>query len=280
MSLKGIAKATLSILDAGGYTTDSGVSVEFARELDQAVSGTRLYTPAELQTLLDQPSGIAGSGIVSRPQIEVCNESTQAAARRLVQDEGVSDLVLLNFASARNAGGGFLNGAKAQEEDLSRCSGLYPCLLTQPRYYEENRSERSLIYTDHMIHSPGVPWFRVKSGSLLDSYFLASVITAPAPNAGEVLRREPGAGAEIESRLRRRCGFVLSVARDQHHRTLLLGAWGCGVFRNQPAMVADAFGTWLEDAAFGGAFDRVVFAVLDRTRKGDTFDAFWARFPP
>ncbi len=77
MSLKGVAKATLSILDSGGYTTDSGVSINFARELDQAVSGTRLYAPTELQALSNQPSGTA-----SGPRIEVCNETTQAEARR------------------------------------------------------------------------------------------------------------------------------------------------------------------------------------------------------
>ena len=166
------------------------------------------------------------------------------------------------YASARNPGGGFINGAKAQEEDLARCSGLYPCLLQQPDYYEANRNCASLIYTERIIYSPQVPWFRTRSRNLLDYFFLASVITAPAPNAGQVLRRDPQASARIESALRRRTGYVLAVARDRGHRSLLLGGWGCGVFCNDPSMVADAFGQWLAAPEFQGCFDRVIFGTL------------------
>ena len=96
------------------------------------------------------------------PTIEVTAETTQHAARRLVESESVADLVLLNFASARNAGGGFINGAKAQEEDLCRCSGLYQCLISQRGYYDANRKQESALYTDHLIYSPNVPWFRTR----------------------------------------------------------------------------------------------------------------------
>ncbi len=273
MSLKGIAKQTLEILDQGSYVGPSGTTIHLKKEVKAAVQGTKLYTPDQLAQLLDAPA--TGSGV---PIIEVTDETTQRAARRLVQDEGVSDLVLLNFASARNAGGGFLKGAKAQEEDVTRCSGLYPCLLTQPTYYQVNRQTKSLLYTDHMIYSPAVPWFRVESRSLIDEPFLASVITAPAPNAGKVLRRNNTAHPEIEACLRRRAGMVLALAQAEGHRTLLLGAWGCGVFRNDSTMVADAFGTWLSDTRFAGAFDRVIFAILDRTKMRHTLHAVENRF--
>ena len=103
-----------------------------------------------------------------------------------------------------------------------------------------------------------------------------SVITAPAPNAGEVLARDPGAGPRIEAALRHRAGIVLALARWKGHRTLLLGAWGCGVFRNDPAMVSDAFGAWLTSDTFAGAFDHVTFAVFDRTKR--VHAAFAERF--
>jgi len=274
MSLKETATETLQILDSGYFIAPDSRRVEIQPALTEAVEKTRLYTPeqasAAFESLNPKPSQL--------PAIEVTGETTQIAARRLVESESVADLVTLNFASARNAGGGFINGAKAQEEDLCRCSGLYPCLISQHGYYEANRKNESAIYTDHLIYSPNVPWFRTRSRDDPHTLFLASVITAPAPNAGVVLSREPDALTKIEAALRRRAGLVLAVAAANGHRTILLGAWGCGVFRNDPALVADAFGNWLESDKFAGAFDRAVFAIFDRSKDRATLAAFKQRF--
>ncbi len=271
MSLRGVAKQTLAFLEAGRFTGPSGVEVLFADTQRAAVEGTRLYTPADGETLLLR------TGRGEAPEISVTGETTQVAAHRLAHHQGL-DVCALNFASARNAGGGFLNGAKAQEEDVTRCSGLYPCLLTQPTYYDVNRAQRSLLYTDHLIYSPRVPFFRTRSRDLCDYTYAASILTAPAPNAGQALRRDPGAGAAIEICMRRRAGKVLAAMRDRDERNLILGAWGCGVFRNDPAMVADAFGRWLEGPVFAGAFDTVLFAVYDRSKTKATTAAFGRRF--
>jgi len=272
MSLKGIAKSTLEILDKGGYKSPS-LWISVKEEQERAISETKLYTPPQLSalSLSDNLTGAPAT-------VEVAKGSTQEIAYGLVTEQGINDLVLLNFASARNPGGGFVNGAKAQEEDLCRCSGLYPCLVTQPEYYEVNRKQKSLLYTDHLIYSPGVPWFRVKSRELLDEMFTASVITAPAPNAGQIMLKQAQSIPDIEASLRIRSGMILQVARDNGHRNILLGAWGCGVFRNNPNMVADAFGQWIESENFAGAFDRIVFGILDRSKSGETFTAFQQRF--
>jgi uncharacterized protein (TIGR02452 family) len=273
MSLKGTATQTLEILEAGYFLLADGSRVDIQPALTKAIEGTKLYTPDHA---LATQQGLTPAS--SRPAtIEVTDETTQIAAGRLVESEFVADLVLLNFASAWNPGGGFINGAKAQEEDLCRCSGLYPCLLAQLNYYEANRSSDSAIYTDHIIYSPNVPWFRTRSRDQPDRLFLASVITSPAPNAGVALTRDAGAADEIEAVLRRRAGFVLAVAADNGHRNVLLGAWGCGVFRNDPALVADAFGTWLESPIFAGVFDRVVFAIFDKSATQPTLTAFRQR---
>jgi uncharacterized protein (TIGR02452 family) len=68
---------------------------------------------------------------------------------------------------------------------------------------------------------------------------------------------------EIVTTLVRRAAYVLTVAEAQGHRTLLLGAWGCGVFRNRPADVAEAFMSHLEQDRFRHSFRRVEFAVYD-----------------
>jgi uncharacterized protein (TIGR02452 family) len=277
-ALKEVAKETLAILERGEFIGACGALVQFGVEQKQAEEGTKLYTPIDVDRLIYSTSGEEQQQ-ASFCAIEVTDETTQVAAHRLVAVEGCQDLVLLNFASARNPCGGFLTGAKSQEEDLARCSGLYPCQLTQPTCYDVNRRQSSLLYTDHIVYSPKVPWFRTRStGKLLDQCFLASVITAPAPNARGVLKRNATAQPDIAQTMRRRAGYVLGIARDNGHRSLLLGAWGCGVFGNDPALVADAFGKWLECDSFRGCFDRVVFAVYDTSKRRETLKAFQRRF--
>jgi uncharacterized protein (TIGR02452 family) len=260
------AQETVRIVDEGGYAGPSGAWVDLRAEVEAARRGTRLYRPEE-------PESLSRASSPTSPRVEVTPETTGAAGLRLAR-EGL-DPLLLNFASAKNPGGGFLGGAKAQEEDLARCSALYACQLTQPAYYAANRAERSMLYTDHLIYSPRVPFFRGEDGALLDTPFLASVITSPAPNAGEHRARVPDDEATIREVLARRAAQVLAVAERHGHGTLVLGAWGCGVFQNDPVMVAEVFASALAEA---WGFERVVFAVYARGRDLKNLGAFRARF--
>jgi uncharacterized protein (TIGR02452 family) len=271
MGLAGLAQETLEIVARGAYLTPSGNTVSIASEVSYAVSNTALYRPEELAVLVSRP-GRGGA----RPKIEVVAETTAMGARRL-SAEGTR-VVALNFASAKNPGGGFLGGAKAQEEDLARCSALYTCQLTQREYYDANRSYESLLYTDHLIYSPDVPFFRDDKLELLEKPFLASVITSPAPNAGEVLNRKKNARPAIRAALERRAAMVLAVAEERGHRVLVLGAWGCGVFRNDPAEVAAVFAAHLESPRFSGAFDHVAFSIWDSTKTRAVLTAFQSQF--
>lgn len=270
MSLSGIATATLAIIDDGGYLAPSGARRELRDVIDAAVRDARLYTPAELTALLAQP-GPGGAA----PRVEVTAETTCAAARRLA---ATGPVCALNFASAKNPGGGFLRGARAQEEDVARCSALYPTQLANRAYYDANRATASMLYTDHLIYSPRVPFFRDDRLDLLEEPYLCDVITSPAPNAGQALRRDAEAGPAIIETLDRRAAMVLAVAQARGARRLVLGAWGCGVFRNDPAAVAEVFGAHLASDRFVGAFDHVTFAIYDRSPGQTTLAAFQARF--
>lgn len=258
---------TLAILQAGYYRSPAGRTVDISADLAAAVRDTKLY----------HPDGCGRDAPLKRDEetrIEVTSESTIAAARRLVAAESGCDPCCLNFASARHPGGGFLSGARAQEESLARASGLYASLLSQREMYDYNRSRSTCLYSDYMIHSPLVPVFRDESGTLLEEPFLASFITAPAVNAGAVHRHEQ---PQIEPAMRRRSEKVLRVAHRQGHQTLVLGAWGCGVFRNDPDMVARHFAELLlPGGLFHNVFGHVVFAVLDFTG-GKTLGAFQSR---
>lgn len=268
-----VAQETLAILERGSYVTPSGKTVDIRAAVDRAVRGTVLYGPGAIE--VRAPDSPQGNGML---RVQVTGETTAAAARRLVEQEGERHVVALNFASARNPGGGFLSGAKAQEEDLARCSALYSCQLTQPAYYNENRADGSMLYTDNIIYSPEVPFFRDETLRLLEAPFCVSIITAPAPNAGEAEQREEG--PLVRATLDARTGKVLAVAQAQGHRTLVLGAWGCGVFRNDPGTVAELFSKWLGHEHLRGAFDRVVFAVYDRSKGKPNLTAFRTVFDP
>ena len=264
------AKETLAICEAGFYLAPSGKRIEIAAATKNALSGTILYSPENCPQPKDCQSAVA-------TVIEVVNETACEAIARL-QEHG-RHVGCLNFASAKNAGGGFLTGAQAQEEALARSSALYPCLLQAPQYYERNRAQRSTIYLDLLIYSPFVPFFRNDEGMLLEQPVLASVITAPAPNAGAVMQNEPQNAGAIEPALRRRAELVLTIAQAHGIERLVLGAWGCGVFRNDPKLVATVFADLLRpNGKFAGAFSQIVFAVFDRSEGATTYQAFTDQF--
>ncbi|MFJ4626078.1 TIGR02452 family protein [Streptomyces sp. NPDC088847] len=264
--LRGIAQQTEQIVDAGGYRTADGREISIAAETAAARAGTRLFGPEPVRISPLPPVDTV---------LEVTGESSLEAARRLT-----GPVAVLNFASARNPGGGFLNGAQAQEEALCRASALYTCLLEARGFYDHHRAHRDPFYTDRVIHSPAVPVFRDDRGHLLDEPYTAGFLTAAAPNAGVVLRTAPERAAGLPQALAVRAERVLETAVAHGYRRLVLGAWGCGVFRNDPAQVAGAFHALLGPGGrFAAAFEHVVFGVLDRTPGATVRDAFLRTFP-
>ncbi|WP_433825484.1 TIGR02452 family protein [Actinoplanes sp. CA-015351] len=251
-----MAAETLAIVQDGRLR-----GADISEEIERAIRGTRLYLPGD-----DLPATVAVDG---RPAIEITGESTLAAAARL------DDPACLNFASATKPGGGFINGAQAQEESLARSSALYPSLLAAEDFYLHHRQHRGPLYSDRVIYSPRVPVFRDDRGELLPEAYPVSFLTAAAPNRTAVVRDRPDLLPAIPGVLARRAGWILRVAAAHGHRELVLGAWGCGVFGNDPALVADVFATALREAPW---FDRVVFAILDRREQvRDVFRARLAR---
>ncbi|MBT2400515.1 TIGR02452 family protein [Streptomyces sp. ISL-100] len=270
--LRGIAKETEEIVRAGRYAAPGGRGVPIGEELAAALAGTRVYGPDPVAVTPDTDRTTA---------FEVTGESSLEAARRLAGGGRAESgqVAVLNFASARNPGGGYLNGAQAQEEALCRGSALYATLLRAPEFYAHHRADRSPFYTDRVIHSPGVPVFRDDRGALLAAPYTVGFLTSPAPNAGVIRSREPAQAHRIPAALASRAGRVLETAAACGYRRLVLGAWGCGVFMNEPAVVAGAFHEHLTGKGrFSGHFDEVVFGVLDRTRGTPVLAAFHATF--
>ena len=272
----GIAEANEKIVADGWYTAPSGAVVQIGDAVAAACAGTVSYGP-------DPGELAAVSGDVVRraggTRIEVTGESSMSAARRL-HDEGAASIAVLNFASARNPGGGYLRGARAQEEDLCRVSALYTTLRQAPDFYAAHRASRDPAYSHRVVFSPDVPVYRDTGYRLLEAPYQVSFLTSPAPNAGVIARDRPADVAAVPELLVERAARVLAVAARHGCGSLVLGAWGCGVFRNDPAQVAAAFRRNVSGGGeFAGAFGRIVFAVLDRTAGQPNLAAFRSAFP-
>jgi uncharacterized protein (TIGR02452 family) len=258
----------VAISEAGTYVAPSGRTVDVREAVTRAVAASRDLPPDELV-------GGPAPGPRVRTRVSVVNGTSLASARALAA-RGATPLVL-NFASAKSPGGGFLDGARAQEESLARSSALYPC-LTKSRMYTHHRASGDCLYSDWMIHSPHVPVFRDDdSGALLEEPYLCAFLTSPAPNAGVVLEREPARRDEVHAAMKVRVARALAICAAEGHRHLVLGAWGCGVFGNDRAFVARAFGAEL-DADYAGVFEDVVFAVLDWSEERRFIRPFVERF--
>lgn len=272
-----IAQDTLKILEAGYYHSPEGELVDITQKLATCLEQTKYYEPDTLsnikQDVLLSPSHF------SNTQFEVRNETTLIGAERLAKSQQFQKIGVLNFASAKNPGGGFLSGAQAQEESLARSSALYKSLLKCPNYYEYHRSQKSLLYSDRMIYSPNCPVFRKDDGTLLEEPYLVDFITSPAPNAGAILKNQPQEAEKIQEVLYERGAKLLSLASYKGCDALVLGAWGCGVFRNEPSMVAQMFSEFLlANGQFKERFKSVIFSVFDLTKETKIFTEFFSQF--
>jgi uncharacterized protein (TIGR02452 family) len=206
----------------------------------------------------------------SETRVQVANETTLGASRRLVEC-GLRPLAL-NFANGIQPGGSFLHGAKAQEEVLCRSTALYQTLVGD-RMYEEHRKRPLPDSTAWAIYSPDVPVFRIDDGTELDDPWLLSFITCAAPYAPGI--GQPHAGDLLQKRIHR----VLGIAASYEYSALVLGAWGCGAFYNDPHRTATDFRQALQND-YGGVFSDVVFAITnwspDRKFLGPFRDVFAA----
>ncbi|MCL7939967.1 TIGR02452 family protein [Halomonas sp. ATCH28] len=272
-----LAEKTLEILEAGGYQLGDDGYVDISDALRCCLAGTRSYTPDELQHLRERVLSRATPS--KKTDIEVVNQSTLAAAAELRRRLPDRPIGVLNFASAKKPGGGFLGGSQAQEESLARSSGLYPSLRRCPDYYRYHRAMTSPLYSHRAIYSPDCPVFRNDTGVLLAAPYTVAFITCPAPNAGAVRAHQPSQANDLRAVLRERVTLILGLALYHELTDLVLGAWGCGVFGNDPRDVAAAFRDALgKGAPFEGRFRSIRFSVLDRSRERATYRAFAEAF--
>ena len=191
-------------------------------------------------------------------EVQVRNETTLMTARELVK-AGKRPLVL-NFANGTHVGGGFLRGARAQEETLCYASSLYATLVGDA-FYTYNQ-QFPAVSSDYAILSKAVV-FKDDQYQLIEEPWTMDVLTAAAPIAkerwGGVSQLE---GARI---MDQRIARVLDIAIAYGYSSLVLGAWGCGAFGNDPVFIAKLFEKHLKQRC--SHFETVHFAISDWSRE-------------
>lgn len=228
-----------------------------------------VISPGAAEKLLSEP--LPNEKRSAPCKTEVTTEDSFTAAER------IGNALVLNFANAHHAGGGFMLGANAQEEALCRCSTLYASITSDAaaEMYRYNNTHIHAAESDYMLLSQNVCVFRDHKLALMQTPFRTAVITAPAPN------RRGAAVFASKKTLRqvflRRAAIILRAAVHYGYRNLILGAWGCGAFGNNPVMVAECFRQALETDDLSQYFDTVCFAVYG-SENGKNYRAFQSVF--
>lgn len=213
------------------------------------------------------------------------NRTMEAAA-----DYYGNKIAVLNFASATTPGGGVRKGSSAQEEALCRVSNLYLCLTDKKlweSFYQKNRNAKNNIHTDDIIYTPDVMVIKNDDYKTLQEsdYFRVDVITCAAPNLREVpansFNRDEGepiqlSDEELYKVHYKRAIKIMEVACANNVEVLILGAFGCGAFRNNPNVVAKAYKDAVEH--FRHAFKEIEFAVYCPPKDPTNYNEFRAAF--
>lgn len=227
----------------------------YGKEIEEQSENTKMYSPYSFTESFVPKYG-------HPEQVFVNTDSVSAILQEAKENSG-KRIAVLNFASYKNPGGMFLQGSKAQEECLCMESTLYPVLEKwTDLYYIPNRNNLNrALYTDRALYTENVLFAR-KKGELVK----ADVLTCAAPNFSAAAKY--GKVSEIENSkiLEDRIRFVRNILQEKAD-IIILGAWGCGVFGQDPKEVASLF----ENAFHDFPCDKVVYAVPGNDETADIF---------
>lgn len=237
-----------------------------------SVDNSSIYSPEDREQLSIRDERYYN---YKKPIIEIADTNTAMAIRNEKNYEIVSGIdrivAALNFASYKNPGGMFLKGSMAQEESLCHSSNLYNILSRFPEYYSLNRKNlNNSLYYDRAIFSPMVLFFMPKN-----IVSPCDIITCAAPNRYAAQRYNKVSDEENWHALYNRIEFVLDIANKHNVDILILGAYGCGVFGQNPYEVAAIFKYLLENKKY--CFEKVIFAIPKGTRT-DNYTPFYKVF--
>ena len=293
-----IAAKTQQIMDNASFVHPlTNKKIDIKSEMDFSYENAEIYLEKLAFPYLD----IDKHGLRKYPEmeLEIKHETTLDCAYRLIEENGDNiNIAMLNFSSARNPGGGWNTGANAQEESIARASTLIPTLTKyQNEFYDYHRNKKkTMLYSHALIYSPDIVIMKHGNGVHIDKgagYYKCNVITSPAVNAGcyvnraketdYLMKKYGGNGNKqemawnvVEYVMRERIKRVFELGMKYDNKYLILGAWGCGVFKNDPNMIGRIFAELIRDRYYN-CFGKIVFAILD-DKKRKPIDKFINQF--
>lgn len=209
----------------------------------------------------------------SNVRITLTRSSALVAAQKSIHKR----TAILDFASATMPGGGVLVGSKGQEEDMCRYTTLYFSLnsdFLRANYYEKNRNDVCLIRRSTCIYIPEVQIIKNPESPMNrfteEQYLPIDVIVCAAPNLRKV--SEMPSKDELLTYHEERAKNIFQCAAKHHISNLVLGAFGCGAFRNPPEIVAEAYRNVL--SVYGELFGSIVFAFNCSSESDKNYLAF------
>ena len=267
-----VYKHNLKIFDAWKYVAPSGNIINLPVARQDLLDATKVYR--EKVSAAEVPANCKTT------KTGCANEDCLVVAKNLI-DQGLSPAIL-NLADAYHACGMYNSGSKAQEESICRASSLS---LTLYQYFNRQWSEKAGVplraekgYPMDIrfggIYSPKVTVFRDNGATgfaLREEPFQTAIISVAALNFKEGHEHnnleyradDGGFTTEGEGIMRDKIRTIYRIALLNGHDSLVLGAFGCGVFRLRPELVAALFKETLEEKEFKGKFHTVAFALLE-----------------
>ena len=254
----------LEVVQRGRYISRSGRTVEIPWDAYEMMRHSKMYS-AEMQ--LPPPEKTLDT------EIGVWQWDCLDAAKELQRmDSGKT--AVLNLANRQNPGGGVYSGSGAQEESCFLRSDyfltLYPFAAYAPQYgLPKAEKQYPMDRNFGGVWSEGVTVFRGKESEgypLLDEPWQTNFIAVAGLNRPPLVLEdgEERLTPEMAQATLNKIRTILGIAADNHVTQLVLGALGCGAFRNPPRHVAQLFRQALEEPAFRGRFQKVVFAIINR----------------
>lgn len=265
---------TESLVACFNDTIERSQTGELKEFTERAISSNCLYK----ENFSSPDCGRQNYAYSAAEKILVVPDSTFAAAQKNIR---YGKTAVLNFANPQYPGGGASKGAVAQEECLCRCSNLYLC-LSAPNIFEDyyfyHKKYANHLFSDRLIYTKDVVVFKDESEvpALLprDEWFFVDVITCAAPYIAKINIDN----ASLKSLFKSRIKNIFEAAIDNKVEVIILGAFGCGAFKNPPEVVAEAFHEVIDENGYADNFKKIVFAIKCNPNNTKNLDVFQEEF--